>query len=309
MDRMNCRDLRTATALLAAAVFIALSPDAYLPMLVRAFIEPLSAAFALVALFFLLRRKWLQLPSALAGCAMLLVQVPPAASEPPEPAEGPLLRLLHMNVLQPNTSYKESIGMALAGQADVISMQEVGREWATALGQGLRNEYPYQHVEPRSDCYGIALFSKRPFTSVRTMTMQGTPFIEAWMDVEGTPVRLMAVHATSPTSYAHFRQRNAQLAQLGDHLAPCDTATVLLGDLNTVPWDAAFRRLTARTGLVSTAKSTLRTWPSFGPFALIPLDHVLVSSDVQAVSLRSVQIPGSDHRGLHAELHLKTHAN
>ena len=95
---------------------------------------------------------------------------------------------------------------------------------------------------------------------------------------------------------------------LGEYLANDDTATVLFGDLNTVPWDGSYRRFCARSGLLSTTPLLQRTWPSVGPLAVIPLDHVLISPSISTAGLRTVNVPGSDHRGLIADLHFAAHA-
>jgi endonuclease/exonuclease/phosphatase family metal-dependent hydrolase len=51
-----------------------------------------------------------------------------------------------------------------------------------------------------------------------------------------------------------------------------------------------------------------RTWPSLGPLALIPLDHVLLSPQLAPAAFRSFRIPGSDHRGIMATIALHRHA-
>ena len=90
------------------------------------------------------------------------------------------------------------------------------------------------------------------------------------------PVRLLSVHATSPGSYGHFRERNAQLEELAGVVNDRTMPLVLLGDLNTVSWDKALARLCNRTGLREHSKSTGATWPSIAGMALIPPNATLV---------------------------------
>jgi endonuclease/exonuclease/phosphatase (EEP) superfamily protein YafD len=307
--RAQVVQLCIAVALLTAALVMVFAPDAYLPMLLRAFMLPACVAFGLIAVVAMCRRAWWVSLSALCGGAMMAVQLitPTVAMGATDGSGG--LRVFHANVWQPNTAHQAAIDRALASDADVISVQEVAPAWAAALAQGLAETYPYTHIETRADCYGIALFSRIPFHAVRTITLHGTPMIEALFHVDGRPVRLLAVHATSPISYAHFQRRNLQLHDLGLHLAQDDTATIVVGDLNTVPWDRAYQRLCNRAGLRSTTPATQRTWPSIGPLALIPLDHLLISPGITPSALRTVHIPGSDHKGLLAELTLPSHAH
>ena len=301
--KRELQELCMAMAILTSATIMALSPDAYLPMLARAFIVPTVLLCLVAAMVAAWRRKWWVLQSALLACGMLAVQVRiPVAGTDGARTQG--LRVLHMNVLQPNTAFNAVIERAMESEADLISFQEVGPEWACALREGLAERYPYTHVEERTNCYGIALFSKRPFNRVRTIVIRSAPFIEAIVNVQDEPVRVLTVHATSPISYGHFKRRNEQLRTLAAYLGRTDTTTIVVGDLNTVPWDGSFIRFCARAGLHSTTPSMQRTWPSWGPLALIPLDHVLVSPDVRPAALRTVNIPGSDHRGVLADLNI-----
>jgi endonuclease/exonuclease/phosphatase (EEP) superfamily protein YafD len=306
--RTQYRELYLATALLTAALVVAFAPDAYVPMLARAFILPTTIVTLLIALFAAFRKKWWVAQAALLGCAIMALQIQAPHVDTITTDADRAFRVFHMNVLQPNTAFDAAIAQALDSDADVISVQEVGPEWACALNEGLLQRCPFVHLEPRSNCYGIALFSKWPFQCVRTITVQGAPFIEAFLAVDGMPIRLLAVHATSPITYGHFRRRNEQLNRLSDHLAHSDTATILVGDLNTVPWDKAFMRFCSRSGLRSTTPMMQRTWPSIGPLAVIPLDHVLVSSGIRPVGLRTASVAGSDHRALIADLNLPHHA-
>lgn len=303
MDPTKFRELCVAMVVLTLSLLLAFAPDAYLPMLLRAFIVPASMGTLAFALLSVIRRKWWVAQSALLGGAMMLMQVPSVRVVGTSAGIG--LRIFHMNVLQPNTAFDGAIAQALASDADVISVQEVSPEWAAALRCGLGESHPYAYIEPRTNCYGIALVSRRPFAGTRLLDVEGSPFIEARIDVDGRPVRLLAVHATSPITYGHFRRRNAQLDRLGTYLAQDDTATIVVGDLNTVPWDGAYGRFCARAGLRSTTSPLQRTWPS--PFAVIPLDHVLVSPGIASSALRTVHIPGSDHKGFLAELNITGH--
>jgi len=289
---------------LSVATVLAFAPDAYLPMLARAFLVQWAVLLIGISMLMGWRKHWWTAGGAVLGAALLMLQIPTTGKLTAFVTDKPGLRVMHMNVLQPNIRFDQAIDQALRSGADVVSVQEVGPEWALALEAGLRSQYPYVHVESRTNCYGIALFSKRPFQQVGTVTILGTPFIEAVFDEGGIPVRVLAVHATSPISYAHFQQRNAQFEELARHLNSSDTATIVIGDLNTVPWDRAFQRFCATTELREISQGPQRTWPALGPFSLIPLDHVLVSADLVSTSMETFAIAGSDHRGILAEIHL-----
>lgn len=303
------RELLPATLVLAIGVALAFSPDAYLPMLARAFLLQWSALFVVLAVLLLWRKqRWTALSSAL-GCVLILPQYHQPVTTQEVPTGSDVLRIAHLNVYQMNERYAEVVQRAIASEADVISVQEVDEAWAEALREGLASTYPHMQVDARGNCYGIALFSKLPFTEVSTPEVAGAPFIEAIVPTSDGPVRILSVHATSPISYAHFQRRNTLLAHLGEDIGTRPMPTVLVGDLNTVHWDRAYRSFRTRSGLLPVNGPDLRTWPSIGPIALIPLDHLMISPGLGATDVQRFTIPGSDHRGLVADIHLPAHAS
>jgi endonuclease/exonuclease/phosphatase (EEP) superfamily protein YafD len=166
--------------------------------------------------------------------------------------------------------------------------------------------YPYHRLMAGTNCYGIALFSKLPFEQAQVLDLLERPMVEAVVRTVHGPVRVLCVHATSPGSYWHFRQRNAQLERLAGLINASTLPTVLVGDLNTVTWDHALGRLCRRAGLHEHPECTNATWPSLAGMALIPLDHVLVTAQLHVSSLDSFRIAGSDHRGLMAVINLRS---
>jgi len=184
----------------------------------------------------------------------------------------------------------------------VISFQEVSTAWAEVLQRELGAAYPFHRVVPGDHCYGIALFSRLPLERMDVRVLEDTPVIEAVVRSSSGPVRVFSVHANSPGSWSDHRRRNAQLVLLASIVRSDDTPTVVVGDLNTVSWDRAMWRLCVNSGLRVGTEPTTPTFPSLLGLALIPIDHVLVSPGTSIVHSATFFIPGSDHRGLIADI-------
>lgn len=292
----------TAGVVLTIGFVIAFAPDPFLLMLVRAFMWQwalVSAGIALVAFF---TRRWWSGGAAL--IVALILAFPPQHTEQAADAGSGrrLVRVAQMNVFQPNEDHAEVITAALAMDADVISFQEVSPEWAVVLQQELSARYPFHRLVPRSNCYGIALFSRLPFLRIDVLPLARRSMLCAEVATSVGPVRLLSVHATSPGSLAHFRERNRQLDELAPMVKESLMPVVLFGDLNTVSWDHALIRLCERTGLREQKGSSQATWPSFGDMALIPLDHILVTKQLAVAGFEVLSISGSDHRGVVATI-------
>ncbi|MCB0771655.1 MAG: endonuclease/exonuclease/phosphatase family protein [Flavobacteriales bacterium] len=294
--------------ILTLACMLVFAPDSYLPMLLRAFLVQWTLLFLLSACLLLWKGSRQPAIATLMGSFLLCAHFPYTRSSAFIGSDGTGLRVLHMNVWQPNRDHEEVVQQALASNAHLISVQEVDLNWARELTTGLQDRYPYSRIEARSDCYGIAMFSQLPIERFMTRSMDDTPFLEAHLRSDGRPIRFISIHATSPISYGHFQRRNRQLEGLAQHVAGCAIPTVVVGDLNTVPWDEAYERLCAEAGLHAPSAPVQRTWPSLGHIALIPLDHLLLSTGASARSIDTFTIPGSDHRGLLAEVILPPHA-
>lgn len=286
------------TLLLTGAVLLVFAPDAFLPMLARSFMMWWACAALIFALWHTGRRRlWAALCALFAaGACVLQVRV----STPTASVSGCTrdLRVVQLNVLQPNVHHDEVIAHLLELDADVVALEEVDDAWAASLLMGLAERYPHHRIEPRRNCYGITLFSKLPFVKESTLLVHDSPFLEVVVDVKGTPTRILAVHAASPGGYVDFVRRNEQLRWLAHHIARGPGNTVVVGDLNTVHWDDAFSELCLTGGLRSLNSLSTLTWPSVGPFVLIPLDHVLVSAEGLSGAAGSFSVHGSDHRGL-----------
>lgn len=288
--------------ILVLAAVLTWSPDVFGAMHARAFLPQWALFFAFTALFALYRKRWsLALAAGLALSMMLFARTPTVLTDPDgRGAVG--LRIAQMNVLKANSRYADVIGAALATGADVISMQEVGPGLEPWMRAQLAIAYPHMRILARADNYGIALLSKTPFLEARFIELEGVPIVDAVIASSSGAVRVVSVHTTSPGNVSQFRERNAQLIALEQILGTSTLPTVLVGDLNTVPWDSAFGRLCRAAGLHGNHQGIRATWPSFMGLALIPLDHVLVSSELEVQGLTRFTIPGSDHRGLVATL-------
>jgi endonuclease/exonuclease/phosphatase (EEP) superfamily protein YafD len=208
------------------------------------------------------------------------------------------LKVLSANILSSNTEHQRLFDLLDAEAPDVVLLQEVSAEWLVALDP-LRQNYPYSYAEAREGNFGIALFSRVPFTSVSHIDSRplGCPTIIATMDVDGAVLHLVGTHPMIPLGKQQYSGRNEQLASIAELFEGRDDSRILIGDLNTSMWDIHYRSLEEKTGLrnARTGFGIVPTWPTFMPFAMIPIDHVLISDDVSVVEMRAGPRIGSDH--------------
>lgn len=290
--------------LAALPVLLVLGNDGFLLMLARSFLRQWAwLVFALVV-FYAWRRQWFEAATAMGAAVVVALQVPWLPSGPVVDGSAPLaLRVAQFNVLQPNRSNAGVLDAACATDADVLSFQEVDPAWAAFLTRALADTYPFHRVVPRTDCYGIAVFSRLPVARFEVLDLLGAPAIEARVETSSGGVTLTAVHARSPLPHAAYVKRNAQLNRLAMRIRSARGPQIVVGDLNAVEWDHALVRFRQRTGLAGSPAYEPATFPSVLGLALIPIDHIYSTEHLCVGATITKRLPGSDHKALVADLH------
>jgi len=217
----------------------------------------------------------------------------------PPTAHGDSLRLLSMNVLARNQAHDRVRTFIGETDADFVILQEVNSTWIAAL-EPLTSLYPYRKIRAREDNFGIALLSKLPFTQAgieQSEKTGGVPFIVADLESNGRPFTLVGVHALPPVTRECAKRRDLFLRHLARLASGHKTPLLLAGDFNMTSWSPGFRDLVRTSGLRDSRKGfgAHATWPSGSILLRIPLDHCLVSEDIEVLNRDVGPDVGSDH--------------
>jgi endonuclease/exonuclease/phosphatase (EEP) superfamily protein YafD len=261
----------------------------------------------LLMLVFAGLRSYVYAGALLLVCLVNASQVLPWYFDAKNSETGADLTVMLANVLSSNTEYERLFDLLEAEEPDIVVLLEVSPDWLVELA-ALRTEYPYSYAEARDGNYGIALFSRLPISSADHVDSPpfGFPTINASLTAGNQLLHLVATHPMIPVSGQTYIARNEQLESLPDLLRRPAGATILIGDLNTGMWEPNYRTLVQETGLKNARRGfgVLPTWPTFLPFAMIPIDHVLVSQEIGVKGMRTGRHIGSDHLPLIVELAL-----
>lgn len=258
--------------------------------------------YLLVSLLLLLLAKWLPNPWIIAALGITVAinaaYVLPWYFGARETSGQIELRLLHANVLSRNTQYERLLDLIEVEQPDVIVLQEISPAWAAAL-QSLQQAYPHTQIEARDGNFGIALLSRFPLTSIDVIESPPLlyPTIVADVAIGERSLHLVTAHPMIPLGGEFFAARNTQFKSLPELLGSNSDAKLLVGDLNASMWDVHYRSLEQASGLRNARAGfgIIPTWPTYMPFAMIPIDHVLVSDAISVKEIRSGSRIGSDH--------------
>lgn len=217
---------------------------------------------------------------------------------------GPTVRVVSCNVLTSNSNKSAVLRFLVESKAEIALLMEVNQEWSRAI-RALDQDFPHQLHQPREDNFGIVLLSKRPWRSVEEIHLDdaGIPSLEAMFDIEGMQLRFIGTHPLPPIGSEYSTQRNLHFANLAKHVNENGTLpTIVIGDLNCTSWSSHFRTLLRASQLRDSREGfgVQRSWPTSMKLSIlgamrIPIDHALVSRDLNVVERRVGPYIGSDH--------------
>ncbi|MBZ5737240.1 endonuclease/exonuclease/phosphatase family protein [Nocardioides mangrovi] len=279
----------------------------------------LYAAALLVALVVLLVRRrrrpaWRSWPApvavlAVAGLVLHGWWFAPlvTGANPPPAADAQPLVVMTANLYQGAADGIELVRRVSDADVDLLVLEELTPAVLADMDRaGLDDLLPYR-APADGDGYGDAAtmaFSRTPIEDPQPLDLE----LGGWsFRTDGLTV--LAVHPWSPGTQGDWAADQATVAAAVDDLHP----DLLAGDFNATVDHAPMRAL-ADEGYRDVGELAndgwQPTWPVTGAFDLLGLplaqiDHVLVGPRLAAISMRTVDVPGSDHRAVIATVALK----
>jgi endonuclease/exonuclease/phosphatase (EEP) superfamily protein YafD len=223
----------------------------------------------------------------------------------PVPTAGERFSLRVCNVFCHNTEPERVLKLLRDSPTDVVVLLEVTIEWSQRF-QDLRDVYPHMQFEPEGGSFGIGVLSRKPWANLnhRSFGRQKLPSLTIDFPLErGGTWLLVATHPLPPISSFNAAARDEQLARVATYCNEHDGPIVVAGDHNASPWSHAFRGLCHDGRLTDSSLGfgIHPTWPTIGPLAVIPIDHILTRG--MGVSSRQVEPRvGSDHHPVRTDL-------
>jgi endonuclease/exonuclease/phosphatase (EEP) superfamily protein YafD len=200
-----------------------------------------------------------------------------------------------------NRQFDQAIAEIKRNDPDVIGFSEITWLWWKKLEPALIN-YPYRSMELKYG--GIAVFSRLPLkdSHIEYFGAKKRPRVATKCKMGDIYVNLLVVHPFAPLK--EFKQRNLELKELGTEVKQMNAPVVLVGDINCSPWSFYFTQLLKDSALQDSEQGfgAQPSWPAIRNHALIPIDHCLVSKDIQVINRQIGRNIGSDHLPVVIEL-------
>ncbi len=161
------------------------------------------------------------------------------------------------------------------------------------------NAYPYNMSHYVRDGFEIWLLSKNPMcnTEVYNLGEGDTPLLSCKINLRGREYRIFSAHPRPAINSHYAEARHTYFEGFKKIILKEKDPIIVLGDFNSVPWEAHFSLFLEETKLISTLITCgyRITWPTyFLPFG-IPMDHILVSDNISVNGVCVGPNVGSDH--------------
>ncbi|TGO03119.1 hypothetical protein PN36_12240 [Candidatus Thiomargarita nelsonii] len=258
------------------------------------------------AFVFLLARQWKWLFFGLLGVFINGVVVLSLYAPPSDfIRQNNTLKLLLSNVNVGNDNFSALIQLVRSEQPDILIVQEWNAHWRQQL-KIFDKTLPYIKTSLDSGVFGTIVLSRFPFEEAQILSL-GSGELESILvkiRVNDKVISLLTTHPWPPISGKTFEHRNSQLFEVNSFLKDLSSPKIVIGDLNISMWSPIYSFLSQELVNARQGFGILPTWPTFMPFMMIPIDHCLVSSDVNVLNLKTATSIGSDHLPLIVELAL-----
>jgi endonuclease/exonuclease/phosphatase (EEP) superfamily protein YafD len=218
-------------------------------------------------------------------------------------SDAHVLRVVALNVAVHNRDAQRVVRFIRATNPDVVVVIELNGFWIRALEQ-LAVDFPFRRFDPRAGHLGIGLMSRLPLT-VLDDSPAGAHAVVARF---GTPrLTIVGTHTHPPFTPPQLARRNQQFAEIAAFVRRQSEPVVVVGDLNSSSWSAAFRDFLRDAGLRDTrlGRGVQPTWPAWLPIAQVPIDDALVSAGLRVHARFVGGRIGSDHLPVVVDLSLE----
>jgi endonuclease/exonuclease/phosphatase family metal-dependent hydrolase len=248
-------------------------------------------------------RNWAAAVVAGVATVCLAVAIVPRTIGSPVDAAGHReLTVLAANIHHGTADPRALIALIDRYEPDLLTVQELTPSFSAKLRRaGIAQRFPHSMLRVHRNASGAGIYSRSPLTPLPHQTRFVFRMPRAVLELPSGPVRVICVHPYPPFRLGEWEDALASFPSAGTG-APW----VLVGDFNATLDQAEFRAV-IDSGYTDAGDATGRglepTWPVFGShLPPITIDHVLADRRLGIADYGVDDLPGSDHRAIHAEL-------
>lgn len=224
----------------------------------------------------------------------------------PDLSLSPDLRLYVHNLYYLNDDLDAALKEIERYDPDIVFLME----YSEAIQEKIEarfTAYPYHLIEPSRFTMGLALFSRIPIENavVRRFEQTRIPIFELSFKLQDQLLSFVGGHPWPPLGRwgQLHREQMAAITQVASELTH---PLIVAGDFNASQWSYALGNLRATTATIDAEKGFgfRKSW-RLNPFLKLPIDHVMVSKDLEILNFQHGSHGGSDHDPLIVDIALR----
>jgi endonuclease/exonuclease/phosphatase (EEP) superfamily protein YafD len=223
-------------------------------------------------------------------------------SQPENLGPAPNLTILASNFYYKNTEYAEFASLITSEAPDIFIIHEATQAWHQEITP-FQESYPYVQITQDTGINGIVLASSLPgtFQEIPLGSNVGLEF-----KPENLDLKILAVHPEAPITPSFAKERDAQFQDIITYSQESLVPIIVMGDFNCTPFSPHFQDLLTKATLKDARLGFgfIPTWHAHNPIFQIPIDHALVSHEIDVINFRTTEEITADHRPILAEIAL-----
>jgi len=271
---------------------------------------PYAAGLAIVTVFFFIRGKKILATSG----AVALMLLAPGIWTYFKPGQAPVsssrqvmkktgseysdFSVAHFNVKENNKRIGRVAANALETNADFISFQELKTATLDSIDMTLKKTYPYSISDLSIPGFGMAVYSKYPIRESEVIIQRDFPVLYGVIQIKNRHVHFISATTSTPTTEKGYSNQLKQFKLIAEYSNAVDSALVVMGDMNAVPWSTQIIAFLKSTDLLDSRKDLSGTFPAQSVFVKIPIDYIFHSPELYCSGFSTTGTTSSNHLGI-----------
>ena len=224
-----------------------------------------------------------------------------SALEAPAKTNEPIISIAHFNLSSGTGSPEATISVIKKTNVDIISLQEVSREWEQLLMDSISCDYPYSCQVATLDLHSSKLYSKFRFVSCDTFYAQGVPNL-----VIGFPnmyndgkLYVISSYIEPPLFEQAYLKMKSQLDTIAYHVNRLKSPVITVGDYNIHAFSYEIQQF-RKEACLQDSRRGYRPTRNDGRIALleVPIDHMFHSNHFSCVEFQTISGSQTERIGI-----------
>ena len=261
-------------------------------------------------LFLGLERRRLML-TAFVCCAVLCLFLKSASNSemaPPPPAkDAPRFSVSHFNVNNPSGDMEEFFTGIETINADLVNIQEITPVWEDTIIKRLSPSYPYYYSNAELGLFGMAVFSKYPFSNIDTFRYKEIPHLFGTLALNDEhKVRFISIHPFPALNNYYYERLKEHLGYVAQYCKEIVDPLIVLGDYHAVIWSDEVQDFRQSTRLNDSRRGLMPTFPHGSlTFHEQPIDHIFYSKELDCLEFKTISSHQTTHLGIVGQFQFK----